>query len=392
MRPIPWRAFGLLFTCFLIARTAIPAPTPFDSVPDEGRSDPRAPVAPTTRPAAPKAPVESAAPTPFRGGVCWVGGADREGLRYLAERGVEWISVTPFAYGQKVHDRPPEGGYRASRFRGESRDGIAEVITIAHELGLKVLLKPHIWFTRDGKWRGDIAMTSDEDWATWFAMLDEFLDPFVTLAVEKEVAAFCVGCELAGTIAREDEWRALIAKVRARYDGELTFAANWHDEYASIEFWDALDWIGVQAYFPLSDSATPTEDELHAGWKRWKGELARVSARWGKPIVFTEIGYRPEADNAREPWGWRVTGERDPEAQARAFRALFRAWEGESWLGGIHVWKWFAGYREGEAPRRRRGHDSFSPQGLPAETVIFEGLRAWGGEGSEDSGAGGDSE
>ncbi len=346
----------------------------------EGADDKK--VAPASRPAPPAAgPSPTEKRNPFRGGVCWVGSADPEGLEYLADQGVEWISVTPFAYGHKNKSLPPEGGYRPSRFRGESRGGISEVIDQAHALGVKVLLKPHIWFSTENAWRGDIAMESEKDWDTWFTMYEEFLAPFVALAAEKKVAAFCVGCELAGTIGRDDQWRALIARIREKYNGELTFAANWHREFEEIAFWDDLDWIGVQAYFPLTTSESPTEEQLCAGWARWKKDLAKVAIARKKPVVFTEIGYRPEVDNGREPWGWRITGTVDTAAQARAFSALFAALEGEEWLGGIHVWKWFAGYRGGEPPRRRRGgHDSFSPQGHPAEEVIFQTFRKWAKE------------
>ncbi len=322
-------------------------------------------------------PATEAAPEPiqFQAGVCWVGAADREGLAYLVERGVGWVSVTPFAYGHREKSQPPVGGYRASRFRGESLVGVSEVIDISQQLGLKVLLKPHIWFSTESAWRGDIAMGTEEDWKRWFDAYWDFLQPFVSLAAEKEVAAFCVGCELAGTIGEEKRWRSLIAQIRKVYSGQLTYAANWHDEYREIEFWDALDWMGVQAYFPLTDSKEPSEVALREGWIPWRAKLREFSRTQNRPIVFTEVGYRPEVDNAREPWKWSLSGPSEPEAQANAFRALFDVFKGEEWLAGIHVWKWFAGYSGEDRPRRRRGHDSFSPQGLPAEEVIFERFR-----------------
>lgn len=323
---------------------------------------------------------------PFRAGVCWVGPADPAGLDDLAERGVRWLSVTPFAYGHSDPHLPPEGGYRASRFRGESLEGIREVVRAAHARDLRVLVKPHVWFSTSDAWRGDIAMRSEEDWERWFAAYQAFLDPFVTLAAEEGIAAFCVGTELAGTIGREAEWRALVADVRARFPGRVTYAANWHDETAALPFWDALDWIGVQAYFPLTTSRTPTEEELRAGWEPWKRQLAGLAREHRRPIVFTEVGYRPEHDNGREPWVWRVQGEFDPEAQLRAYRAMFSALEGESWLGGMHIWKWFAGAAEGERPRRRR-HDGFSPQGLPAEALILETFRKWAPAAAEPTSA-----
>jgi len=60
------------------------------------------------------------------------------------------------------------------------------------------------------------------------------------------------GDELGGTSKREREWRAIIAEVRKHFKGSLVYCANWADDLHQTQFWDALDWIGVQAYYPLS--------------------------------------------------------------------------------------------------------------------------------------------
>ena len=342
-------------------------PAPPGSPAGEGPSTPASSPAPEERERGPRAPSGA-------DGVCWVGSADPDGLASLAGSGVRWISVSPFAYGQSDPHRPPEGGFRASRFRGESLEGIRAVVRAAHSAGLRVLVKPHIWLHGAGAWRGDIAMRSDADWDTWFAAYEAFLAPFVELAREESVAALCIGCELGGTVEREARWRALLERVRGRYDGSITYAANWHGEVESVPFWDALDWIGVQAYFPLTETPTPTEQDLRAGWEPWKRMLEALSRRHGRTVVLTEVGYRPETDNGREPWRWHLEGPLDPDAQARAFRALFAAFEEAPWLEGIQVWKWFAHTPAGERPRRQ-AHDGFSPQGLPAEAVILEAFR-----------------
>ena len=61
---------------------------------------------------------------------------------------------------------------------------------------------------------------------------------------------FSVGTELQiPALQREADWRQLIKDVRAVYSGKLIYSANWYEEYEGIKFWDALDAIGVQAYF-----------------------------------------------------------------------------------------------------------------------------------------------
>jgi hypothetical protein len=63
---------------------------------------------------------------------------------------------------------------------------------------------------------------------------------------------FALAPNCINTTEREDEWRALISNIRKVYSGKLIYAANFHEEYEHVKFWDALDYIGVQAYFSLA--------------------------------------------------------------------------------------------------------------------------------------------
>ena len=65
----------------------------------------------------------------------------------------------------------------------------------------------------------------------------------------------------------EQEWRRIIARVRAIYRGPVTYGANF-DEVFDVKFWDALDWIGVSAYFPLVDDASPDRESPARAWQR----------------------------------------------------------------------------------------------------------------------------
>jgi hypothetical protein len=307
-------------------------------------------------------------------GVCWVGNADRPSLEYLRTLGVEWFSVTPYAYGQRQKDQAPAGGFQWSNHRGESIEAARELARLGKELGFKVMFKPHVWFSRGGEWHGDIAMQNAADWQAWFSAYGEFLAPFVTIAQEEQIEAFCIGTELPGTTgARPDLWRALIAKVRANYRGSITYAAHWDGEFERVAFWDQLDWIGVQSYFPLTDKSHPTVTELRAGWAPWLARIEAVARKAKKPVLFPELGYRPVVGTAIKPWEYRDRGEPDPEAQANAYEAFFQALGNKEWFLGCHVWKWFAGYTgPGSRPRRRQ---DFSPQGLEGEQVLGRWFR-----------------
>ena len=105
-------------------------------------------------------------------------------------------------------------------------------------------------------------------------------------------------------------WRELIARVRAVYDGPLGYAANF-DQYQEVGFWDALDVMGINAYFQLRRELLPQRDAetlqplLVEGWRGVLGDIAEVRREQGledMPVVFTEMGYTYRANSTLEPW------------------------------------------------------------------------------------------
>ena len=165
---------------------------------------------------------------------------------------------------------------------------------------------------------------------------------------------------------RETFWRDLIAEIRAVYDGDLTYAANWYDDFEHIPFWDALDYVGVQAYFPLSEDEAPTVEALRAGWADHETSLRAVHEQTGKPVLFTEIGYRDVGHAAARPWEWperHATPEADEALQARLYTAFFEEVWPEPWLAGAMLWKFYP-------PSDRDHAGDFTPQGKAAEAVI----------------------
>ena len=243
-------------------------------------------------------------------GICWVGGPQiiqSSDIEYVANLGVNWISQTPFGW-QRGHDNPEIGHQIENQngWWGERDEGLIKTTQYAKANGIKTILKPHIWLRDEGgKWRGEIAMNNEEDWQKWFKQYEEFILHYAKIAEESGMEMLCIGTELHQTcVQREQDWRNLIAKIRTVYSGPLTYAANFSDEYQEVSFWDELDYIGVQGYFPLTNSTEPTVDELIAGWKSPLKELQVFSNKYDKPILFTEIGYKSTKDSGIEPWTW----------------------------------------------------------------------------------------
>jgi hypothetical protein len=47
---------------------------------------------------------------------------------------------------------------------------------------------------------------------------------------------------------------------------------------------------GIDAYYPLAKHPSPSLNELKEGWKNWIDIFTQLNAKWGKKLIFTEIG------------------------------------------------------------------------------------------------------
>jgi hypothetical protein len=308
-----------------------------------------------------------AAPGRMRG-LCWEAGREIEPrhLDAAAETGADWIAQTPFGWMRALDD--PEIVLATERVLwGETDSGLVATARWARERGLRTLLKPHLWVR--GGWSGHVAMRSEADWRRWFAAYQRWILHYAQLAQVHRFDALAVGCELGLASRRPADWRRVIRRVRQVYRGPLTYCANWHDEADRIAFWDALDFVGVQAYYPLGSAARPPADSIRAAWDTIAVRLEALARRTGRRVVLTEVGYRSVAGALREPWSWDESGSQDLELQRDAYQAMFATIWNRTWCGGVFIWKWHARLTEGWG-RRPNG---FSPQGKPA----LEVMRTW---------------
>ncbi len=293
-------------------------------------------------------------------------------LSALKETGITHIALVQFGF-QRDATVPGIRMQTDGNWFSESDHGARELAQQAESLGMRIILKPHLWLGRyntAGQSRSTIGYDSDEEWKVWEAQYRALIMHYAMLAEEIRAEMLVVGTELARSAKERPEyWRDLIANVRRVYHGQLTYAANWWEEYEHITFWDALDYIGIQAYFELSLDPDPDAAMLRAGWEPHKKAIKALATRSGKPVLFTEIGYRNVHDAAAKPWRWPSRDEMeetDPDdaLQAELYEAFFQSVWHEAWFGGVILWKYHSDND------RRRNFLGFSPQGNPAEDVI----------------------
>lgn len=296
----------------------------------------------------------------------------RQSLDRLAATGANEVAIAPFWYQDTKTS--------TSMYRRDSKtptdDSVRTAIRYAKSKGLRVALKPMV-DSRDGTWRGRL---EPSDISAWFSSYEQFLLTYARMAAEERVDRLIIGTELATMTrpAHTAAWRNLIGKVRELYRGPLTYAANWGErnegEYYHVEFWDALDAIGIDAYFPLSASDRPTVAEVEAAWRattkggrevRWFDDIRQLHERFGKPVILTEIGYLSCERAGEKPWEYPCHRTVAPDVQANLYEGTLRAWANAEWMLGYHFWRWDTNPEAGGPT-----NGDYMPQGKLAEEVL----------------------
>lgn len=275
---------------------------------------------------------------------------DRE-LRRLRQLGADAVALTTHEHyrgGNKIQYHPNSG---------ETDERLLRAIHSAQALGLRVLLKPHIYDGTEG-FAGNICMDDAAARATFMRSYAQLILHYARIAQDERVALFSIGNELGCLTKHESDWRQLVRSVRRVYGGPLTYAANWGEEFESLRFGDALDFLGVNHYYPLTESSGDGLPEMLAHAKSVAHSLEKVQARWKKPLLFTEVGYPSVRGGSAKPWD-PPSRMQDVQEQASAYEAVFRSFAGKPWMQGYFWWAWLDG--------------DFSPADKPAEGV----LRAW---------------
>jgi hypothetical protein len=247
---------------------------------------------------------------------------------------------------------------------------IVDAITYIHGQGLKVMLKFHTYYYGDNSgWAGVI---DARDRPTWFANYGAILTRYAQLAQANNVEILCIGNEIAhmtGENIYADNttyWVSMIQSVRNVYAGKLTYSANRSNdpfssnyEIANIQFWGSLDYLGMSPYYTLGW-------DLQASWANWKSvSVDPFLAKWNKPLIFTETGYRSISGARYSPWSWAPGGQPDQAEQANDYEAFLSFWNSDSRIAGASFWGWSVDPNAGGA------YDTdYTPQNKTAEGVL----------------------
>ncbi|MGG8496367.1 glycoside hydrolase family 113 [Tenacibaculum sp. TC6] len=288
-----------------------------------------------------------------------------ENIQPVKKVSANYVSLMPFGFIEDINS--PKIIFNSSRqWFGETKEGIEQYANEFKKSEIKLMLKPQIWVWH-GKYTGLITMNSEDKWEQLENSYSKFILTYAELAQKLDIEIFCIGTELEKFVLnRPQYWSKLISEVKKVYSGKITYAANW-DEYKRLSFWNELDFIGIDAYFPLSDKKSPTIEELTKGWEAHKKEIIKIRERFSKPVLFTEYGYRSVHFTGKEPWSSnRVEGSVDLNAQKNALEVIYNEFWKEPWFAGGFLWKWFHNHDKVGGENNNR----FTPQNKPSEQTI----------------------
>lgn len=290
-------------------------------------------------------------------------------LDHLVQMDVNWVSVTPFGRIWSLASTDIYMDFEAPY--DENRAALRRFVSQAHARGIRVLLIPHLWVWNEQGWRGEIDPGSDEGWRDYQSSYHDFIVAWAHDAASMGVDAFSVGVECKSWSGRFGRvWWELIDDVRAVFPGPLTYSANW-DEAENVLFWDRLDFIGVNAFYPLADHGDASFETYAERALATRDRVEENAEVLGMPVLFVEVGYTSRLDAAVEPWLWPdgMTGVAYSEDEpARALEATFRAFLPEPWFAGFFVWRYYANLDDVSQEARW----GFSPHAKRIEPFLAE--------------------
>jgi hypothetical protein len=260
-------------------------------------------------------------------------------VRNMAQVGANNISL--------VVEYKQSGLYGTSFYAGSgtpSDNALANGINYIKSQGLKPNLKIFLE-SDDGQWR---ALINPTDRNTWFSNYTTLAKKYGQISQNNNLEIFNIGTEMGKmTMPQHNgdntrQWQNMIRQLRQVYGGKLTYGANHGAPFAeleAIEFWGDLDYIGVSAYFTVSENEIPSVNEMVSSWSNISLRILEpLVNRYNKNIIFTEIGYRSVNKSGSAPGDWSQVRYFVEDGQANAFEALYSFFDSKSFFEGTHIW------------------------------------------------------
>jgi hypothetical protein len=263
-----------------------------------------------------------------------------------------WVVLTPAwtVFGNSpliFHQKP---GVNALRSDIEAQAGSAKA------LNLNTAIFPVPRFENQAD---DWQYSTPADWNAWFDRYRSFILYYADIAASTHSQALILGGEAVppalydGSPEADSRFRALIAEVRQRFEGQIWWGQPYSDSIqSSPSFLDAVDGVYLLWSAPLSQNPAASIDEMarEAG-RRLDSDILPFAISIQKPVTIAPV--YPSAGGAVSgcvpaPGGgcvdWAALSRPNPDipsvaidlqGQANAFQAVLTAVNDRPWLSGF---------------------------------------------------------
>lgn len=322
----------------------------------------------------------------------WVIGRQSERRLVPQPRGIVlglYAGVPDYDYGEELTRIASSGAtcvslqaiYRMERFDSNevvrhptsspTEASLRRTFRQARSLGLRMMFFPTINLRDEADnaewWRGNI---KPQNWELWWKNYGAFNAGLAALAQEEGVEWFSLGTEMESTHRFPDRWRALAREVRRVFRGKLTYSVNF-DAHDSFEFGDCLDVIGMNTYDPIAKfDEYPSDDQIRDAWWWIVYKARTLQARFGKPVMVTEVGYPSVAHAHVGPWDFRTDKPADPDLQEQLVHGALKVLR--NWSDGEAVFYYLYGenLKKGLLPGGLEDR-TYAPWGKPVEKTLL---------------------
>jgi hypothetical protein len=291
----------------------------------------------------------------------------REELARIASTGATCVSLQAI-YRMERHDSTEIVRHPTS---SPTEESLRRTFRQARSLGLRMMFFPTINLRDEADnaqwWRGNIA---PQDWAAWWRNYTAFNVRLAALAQEEGVEWFSLGTEMASTHPFPEAWKTLTREVHKVFTGKLTYSVNF-DAHDTFVFGDCLDVIGMNTYDPIAKfDEYPSDEQIRDAWWWIVYKARTLEARFGKPVMVTEVGYPSVAHAHVGPWDFRTDKPADPGLQEQLVHGALKVLR--NWSDGEAIFYYLYGenLKRGEVPGGMADR-TYAPWGKPVEKTLL---------------------
>jgi hypothetical protein len=244
--------------------------------------------------------------------------------------GIEWVAINHWWWQDYLNSTTIKRGPWS-----DTHENMIECFLYAKSIGLHIMYKPMLNLLKEYEWRSYIVYSED-----WMNNYTAWMVDNAKAAEVGGVEILCFGTEMGNMQVHSDGVREMIHKIRDVFSGYLTYSAN-HDSYMYVDWYDAIDFIGISMYTMMTIDWDPTVQQLTNVWDGIYLDLEEMALRWKKPIVFTEIGIQARDGSNLIPNDNQISNRQDISEMENFYLSLFnsRIWTAP-WFKGAYWWIW----------------------------------------------------